>query len=224
MQLSQSVRLKQKQSLVMTPQLQQAIRLLQMTNVELTDYLEEQALENPFLEVTTAGEASSEKTPPQDTPDTPPASDTAETPATLDSMSEGQALTDDPTQHNDFENRFSSEGLQLGQQSSGSTAGGAGGADWDMIASVVANREDSLNRHVMAQIDLAITDERDRFIAISLLEGLAPSGWLDLPLDAVATSCQCSVEAVEDVLGCLQQFETNGAFRPIPGGMYCPAS
>ena len=63
MQLSQSVRLKQKQSLVMTPQLQQAIRLLQMTNVELTDYLEEQALENPFLEVTTAGEASSEKNP-----------------------------------------------------------------------------------------------------------------------------------------------------------------
>ena len=212
MQLSQSVRLKQKQSLVMTPQLQQAIRLLQMTNVELTDYLEEQALENPFLEVTTAGEASSEKTPPQDTPDTPPASDTAETPATLDSMSEGQALTDDPTQHNDFENRFSSEGLQLGQQSSGSTAGGSGGADWDMIASVVANREDSLNRHVMAQIDLAITDERDRFIAISLLEGLAPSGWLDLPLDAVAASCQCSVEAVEDVLGCLQQFEPTGLF------------
>ena len=41
MQLSQSVRLKQKQSLVMTPQLQQAIRLLQMTNVELTDYLED---------------------------------------------------------------------------------------------------------------------------------------------------------------------------------------
>ena len=79
-----------------------------------------------------------------------------------------------------------------------------------MIASVVPNREDSLNRHVMAQIDLAITDERDRFIALSLLEGLAPSGWLDLPLEAVAASCQCSVEAVEDVLGCLQQFEPTG--------------
>ena len=87
MQLSQSVRLKQKQSLVMTPQLQQAIRLLQMTNVELTDYLEEQALENPFLEVTTAGEDSIDKKSPQDTP-IYPRSDTAETPATLDSMSE----------------------------------------------------------------------------------------------------------------------------------------
>ena len=51
MQLSPSVRLKQKQSLVMTPQLQQAIRLLQMTNIELKDYLEEQALENPFIDL-----------------------------------------------------------------------------------------------------------------------------------------------------------------------------
>ena len=34
----------------MTPQLQQAIKLLQMTNLDLTQYLEEQTFENPFLE------------------------------------------------------------------------------------------------------------------------------------------------------------------------------
>ena len=51
MQLSQSIRLKQKQSMVMTPRLQQAIRMLQMNNLDLASYLEDQALENPFLEV-----------------------------------------------------------------------------------------------------------------------------------------------------------------------------
>ena len=51
MQLSQSIRLKQKQSMVMTPRLQQAIRMLQMNNLDLANYLEDQALENPFLEV-----------------------------------------------------------------------------------------------------------------------------------------------------------------------------
>ena len=48
MQLSQQLKLKQSQSLVMTPQLQQAIKLLQMTNIELCQYLENQQLENPF--------------------------------------------------------------------------------------------------------------------------------------------------------------------------------
>ena len=51
MQLSQSVKLKQKQSLVMTPQLQQAIKLLQLSNLELTQHLQEQVDENPFLEL-----------------------------------------------------------------------------------------------------------------------------------------------------------------------------
>ena len=51
MQLTTSLNLKQKQSLVMTPQLQQAIRLLQMTNLDLRQYLETECFENPFLEV-----------------------------------------------------------------------------------------------------------------------------------------------------------------------------
>ena len=51
MQLSQSLNIKQKQSLVMTPQLQQAIKLLQLTNLELKQYLEEQTFDNPFVSV-----------------------------------------------------------------------------------------------------------------------------------------------------------------------------
>ena len=57
MQLSQSIKLRQKQSLVMiTSQLQQAIKLLQMTNLELSQHLQEQMYDNPFLEVTGATE------------------------------------------------------------------------------------------------------------------------------------------------------------------------
>ena len=51
MQLSQSLNIKQKQSLVMTPQLQQAIKLLQLTNLELKQFLEEQTFDNPFIDV-----------------------------------------------------------------------------------------------------------------------------------------------------------------------------
>ena len=49
MQISQNLKLKQSQSLVMTPQLQQAIKLLQLTNLELCDLVNKELEENPFL-------------------------------------------------------------------------------------------------------------------------------------------------------------------------------
>lgn len=48
--LTQHLDLKQQQSLVMTPQMQQAVKLLQMTNLELQDYLEAEMVQNPLLE------------------------------------------------------------------------------------------------------------------------------------------------------------------------------
>ena len=50
MQISQNIKLKQSLSLVMTPQLQQAIKLLQLNNLELCDLVNKELEENPFLE------------------------------------------------------------------------------------------------------------------------------------------------------------------------------
>ena len=49
MKLGQQLNIKQNQSLIMTPQLQQAIKLLQLTNIELSEFIEKAQLENPFL-------------------------------------------------------------------------------------------------------------------------------------------------------------------------------
>src|SRR3954470_19067947 len=50
MALSQRLDLRQTQALVMTPQLQQAIKLLQLSNLELTAYVEAELEQNPLLE------------------------------------------------------------------------------------------------------------------------------------------------------------------------------
>ena len=50
MQISQNLKIRQSQSLVMTPQLQQAIKLLQLNNVELCELVNKELEENPFLE------------------------------------------------------------------------------------------------------------------------------------------------------------------------------
>ena len=100
MQLSQSVKLKQKQSLVMTPQLQQAIKLLQLSNLELSQHLQEQVDENPFLEL---GETENLGQPTADSSaDTAVAADAPD----LTNLKESAALAEDPTEHSDFENRF----------------------------------------------------------------------------------------------------------------------
>ena len=51
MALTQRLDLRQSQSLVMTPQLQQAIKLLQLSNAELADYVEGEIERNPLLEI-----------------------------------------------------------------------------------------------------------------------------------------------------------------------------
>ena len=52
MQLNQRINIKHSQSIVMTPQLRQAIKLLQFSNLELSNYIEEEIEKNPFLENT----------------------------------------------------------------------------------------------------------------------------------------------------------------------------
>ena len=49
MKLGQQLKIKQNQSLIMTPQLQQAIKLLQLSNIELAEFIDNAQLENPFL-------------------------------------------------------------------------------------------------------------------------------------------------------------------------------
>ena len=53
MKLAQQLKIKQNQSLIMTPQLQQAIKLLQLTNIELAEFIDKAKLDNPFLKENT---------------------------------------------------------------------------------------------------------------------------------------------------------------------------
>ena len=96
MQISQNLKLKQSQSLVMTPQLQQAIKLLQLNNLELSNLINKELEENPFLENESSEEfkeVSDDKT-----------EDLSE------SFSSGESISDEPK--NDYENRWDTDSFQ----------------------------------------------------------------------------------------------------------------
>ena len=169
MQLIPSLGQKQKQSLVMTPQLQQAIKLLQMTNLDIKNYLENEVLENPFLEV------SCEDTILRDTPSSE-ATENSDVRVEIESVDKvSAAIGDDPTENKDFDNRYSSSALDLGNSKPKNQIADS---NWDDIISNIAEQTDNLNTHILRQIELNIKNTKEKFIACMLADAIEASGWL----------------------------------------------
>jgi RNA polymerase sigma-54 factor len=201
MQLSQSLKIKQKQSLVMTPQLQQAIKLLQLNNLELAQHLQEQVDENPFLELVKEEEKARHQ----------PESHASEKEKTevsdFDSSKPAAALADDPTENSDYENRFDQSTLEahVARQDVSSFDG-----DYDALAGVSSS--ESVYQCLFRQLNLTIDNPKQRLIAGHFINSLLPSGWLGNPVEEIAISSGCSEEEAEEVLEKLQTFEPTGLF------------
>ena len=210
MQMMPSLQVKQKQALVMTPQLQQAIKLLQMTNLDIQNFLQDQALENPFIEVEggpsekmAADLAPTSPSEPQDAPTALAAEQGLDR-----DLSTGSALGDDPTAHADMENRFGSQGLDFGHAQRGRPAD----TDWDALANLAEDGPESLIECVIRQIDLTIFDPVQRVIAYALAEALEPTGWLGRDLEEIALTCGTDEGSVAEVLDIVQRLEPEGVF------------
>lgn len=217
MQLSQSIRLKQKQSMVMTPRLQQAIRMLQMNNLDLASYLEDQALENPFLEVGADSDASGDVSPElsSDVGIGDASSETGGADLIDTDMKAGANPQDDPAANQEFDNRFdysAADGPAGHLAGQGGQSGQGGDQDWDMIASTIAERPPSLFEHVGRQIDIAFSDAKQRMIAQILTGALLPSGWLGKSVEDIAEENDLARDDVAAVLVQIQKFEPTGIF------------
>jgi len=201
MQLSQSVKLKQKQSLVMTPQLQQAIKLLQLSNLELSQHLQEQVDENPFLEIDENVDSSQSLA--GDSPAPSPVADLTN----LADLKESAALAEDPTEHSDFENRFDQSIVDTPRNN---TANAPFEGDYDAISNV--SSKEGFYPGLFRQLNLAMDDPKQRLIAGHFVNALEPSGWLGMPVQDVADASGCSLVEAEGVLTILQTFEPTGLF------------
>ena len=204
MQIFTSQQLRQKQSLVITTQLQQAIRLLQMSNLELRAFLDQQAEENPFIEV-----AEGERDAPILAPEAPQA--TAEAaPEAIDAPIGAAAIPDDgPICAEGYANTFETDRIDLG---TGGRRRDDEGDDFDAISGSVAQGERSLYDHVATQIDLIFAHPAERIIALALADGLEPTGWLGPSVDEVAMALGVPGAEVEAVLKRLQGIEPAGIF------------
>ena len=187
MTINQRLDVKQGQSLTMTPQLQQAIKLLQLSNLELAAYVEGELEKNPLLEREDGQvsepaegkpeetEAASEETAPEKTEE----DGYDYTRSTLSGVGAGGNLKFDDSEYS-FENN------------------------------IVAPA--TLRDHLMDQITLDFVSNKDRAIAALMVDYLDEFGYFRAPLQPLADRLGCDVQRIEAILEKLQQLDPTGIF------------
>jgi RNA polymerase sigma-54 factor len=216
MAISQRLDLRQGQSLVMTPQLQQAIKLLQLSNLEVAAFVERELEQNPLLE-REDGEAGAAAEPAAE-PDTGTPTDAS--PANLerpllDSVDGSSAVngSSETPLDADFGNLWTNEPGDSG--ASFATWGSGGRSDFDdpdFDPDQNLTRPTSLRDHLLAQIQVDIADPVDRIIATQLIDRVDESGWLTGDLESIADALKCAVSRVEKTLDRLQRLDPPGVF------------
>lgn len=196
--------LKLSQQLVMTPQLQQAIKLLQMSRVELVDMVQQELLENPLLDEAVP-EQSQER------------AEAAEDARAADAADAGEVLADgvreqDAVQGADWENylgEFSSTARQ-------SSAREAEIPEEGMSYEARISTKHSLEGHLEWQLRLSNLNERQVEIGLAIIGNLSPQGYLQASLEDIALEAKCEVEEVEPVLFAVQQCDPVGVAARDP--------
>ena len=191
MALGPRLDLRQSQSLVMTPQLQQAIRLLALSNLELEAFIGEALEANPLLEM---GEVSRDDAAPEAMEAMPaePAADGGEGESALDIAAE-TIDRDRDTGDADW-----SAGQSGGSGEEGPSIDERGG-DGPTLA-----------EHLHAQVGAAAGDAREEFIARALIDQLDEAGYLTVSLPEVAGALEVPLAEVERALKVVHALDPTG--------------
>jgi RNA polymerase sigma-54 factor len=222
MALAQRLELRQTQSLVMTPQLQQAIKLLQLSNLELTAFVEQELERNPLLERDESAETPSEPR------EAPAAQEADEGVIAADTKMTGDAVSSDSDLDTDLANVY-------GEDSSAERAGaaaaqdpalanwsavrgtGSGGESEDFNLEEVLTRERGLREHLTEQLSVALHDPAERLIGVHLIDLIDDAGYVREDLQSIAERLECPLAEVEAVLKVLQTFDPSGIMaRSLP--------
>jgi RNA polymerase sigma-54 factor len=204
--LGARLELRQGQGLVITPQLQQAIKLLQMSNLELEAFVEAELERNPLLQ---RDERDHE---PEEAPAEAPAADAA-----ADRVDDADARADLDAAHDEASpgERATGDAPEPAGDAGGtvdwSRAGKGGGFDGDPEALEGAlAHEKNLAEHLHDQVAVAGLTPAEAGVASVLIDSVDEGGYLRAELDEIAERLGCGPDLVERVLAVLQGFEPVG--------------
>ena len=207
MALSPRLEVRQSQSLTLTPQLMQSIRLLQLSHLELNVFVDAELQRNPLLER-------------EDGIETTEAGDLAEPVIELSAYEDTVDHGDRIQSADGIANSLDTEVENVFPEQQGDGQGGnelhrsgslGDGGEAPDIDQYVAARP-TLAEHLNEQIGLLMTDPAERLIARFLADGLNEAGYLAVEIESVAEQLGASIADVEAVLAKLQTLDPLGLF------------
>lgn len=189
-----SLHIKQSQSMVMTPQLQQAIKILQLSNVELQEYVEQQIEENPFLDN--------------------PVSEVENTDSEIDEKSEPDMVPDSEKDYS-WDDDQVSPAIYDSDSPTYTGVGKSGGSDFsenEYGIEQIASPKITLKDHIIDQINIDIIDPVQKMVALHLADMLDDNGYLSGDLNSLSQVLKCDFKEIELTLEVLHGFEPTGVF------------
>ncbi len=204
--------LRQGQSLVMTQQLQQSIKLLQATSLELKEFVEQELEKNPFL-AQEEGDAPEEE---RAAGEAPPEEGALEedTPREADFESEDNFTPDMEKDYAvDDQGMDDSADIETDYLRSAATSS-SGGGDWDGDDEYRIENNPSqgktLREHLLEQLHMDVGDAVERLIGAHLIDIIDEAGYIKEDLTPLAEKLGVEVAEVETVLKLLQRFDPPG--------------
>ncbi len=199
MKINQQLKIKQNQSIVMTPQLQQAIKLLQLTNIELAEYVENAKLENPFIKedlYIKKVQINDQKT---------------------SDVFENTKLNKDPLKissnlemNNSFDTHIPDQSFEKSKTKTRNNFENKSTSLSEVIENTVSSNI-SLKEYLINQISISF-EKKEQSLAISLIDYLHPSGWLIHSVEEIAEELNKPFDYLEKMILKLQCLEPVGIF------------
>ena len=205
MALSQKLELRQGQALVMTPQLQQAIKLLQLSNLELATFVEEELERNPLLERDDAEDSTAEA---------PPSDDATEANSSADA-----ALAREDFSHTDDLDAERED--VFAEDAAGAAPAAAPLTDWSTVRGNGVSVEDdtlergiarqvSLQDHLAEQLAICGLTAPERLIGAALIDAIDEAGYLRVEIRDIAERLSADESDVERVLAVIHGLDPTG--------------
>ncbi len=189
--MRQGLQLRLSQQLAMTPQLQQAIRLLQLSTLELQQELQQALESNPLLEqIDTHEEINTRETQDSETLDTADALEQKEMPEELPLDASWDTI-----------------------YTAGTPSGTSGDYIDDELPVYQGETTQTLQDYLMWQVELTPFSDTDRAIATSIVDAVDDTGYLTVPLEDILESMgdeEIDIDEVEAVLKRIQRFDPVG--------------
>ena len=197
MALEQKLNLRLSQRLIMTPSLQQAIKLLQMTKLELQEEVTQELVENPLLEELQEGVPEPDRPEEEEAAAEAPEMPEAEAPA-------AEEKDRDSFEEIDYESYFQ-DYMDLSYRPQAPTEE----IETRPLESVLSKPQ-SLADHLLWQLDMTLTSGHQKEIGRAIIGNLDDAGYLRASIEEIAAMGPFSVDEVERALHLIQEFDPTG--------------